>query len=354
MKMKYVLISLVLVVLIFISGCGYLELDTEEEIILGAEIALQVESYYDLYRDPVQVARVQRIGKDLSVFTTRPFLYTFRIIDSEEINAFAIPGGYIYIYKGLLDMGLSDDQLAGVMAHEITHIEGFHIAEYYERMKKRELFYTIAILATGGAAYQPIRILSYLDAYIFEPKYSRGNERECDISSVHMLIHSGRDPHAFSELFEMWEKERMGSSWLPGWMMSHPDFITRMNYIEAEISLQSALLGKDDASTIYPVLTFNNNRAEAAEKIDEEEVNLKKYISVKSKDNLLEIEWKGEKEDLIRLECYGLNKKQKIITDGRTGDAPFTIELEKGKNVKYLLASVKYGNGEFLWDVIKI
>lgn len=354
--MKFYLRSLIMVfgllVILIFTGCGYTELSTEEEVILGEQIALEVESYYDLYRDPVQCERVERIGKDLTKFTTRPFLYRFKILDSDEINAFAIPGGYIYIYKGLLDMGLSDDQLAAVMAHEITHIEAFHIAQFYERMKKRELFYTIAVLATGGAAYEPIRILSYLDAYVFEPKYSRTNEKECDISGVHMLIHSGRDPYEFPRLFEMWEKEKLDSGWLPGWMKSHPDFIARINYIEEEISLQSALIGKTDHSSIYPVLTFEDETV--MEEETEEVINLEDYLSVNRKEDIIELSWNDDRGKITEMECYGLNKKQRVVTNGKTSEKPFTLVIENGKDVKYLLTSVRYSNGDFLWDVIRI
>jgi len=344
--------------LIFICGCGYLELSTDEEIILGEQVALEVESYYDLYRDPVECERLNMIASDLSRFTTRPFVYRVKIIDSDEINAFALPGGYIYVYRGLLDMGLNDDQLAAVIGHEVTHIEAMHIAELYERMKKRELFYTIAVLATGGAAYQPVRILSYLDAYLIEPKYSRDNEMECDLSSVQMMIQSGRNPYQFTELFKMWEKEKLGSNWIPSWMNSHPDFIDRIRYIEEEISLHSGLLMGKDSTIDYTHISYNpsyNSSIYSEEEEDFEEVNLKNSFSFHRDGEFLKITLTDKSgKEVERVECYGLNKKQKALSSGRTDEEPFSFILDKGQDIKYVIASIKYSDGEFLWDILKI
>jgi Zn-dependent protease with chaperone function len=347
-KIRKTIIFIILVfIFLFISGCGYFELSTQEEIILGEEVALEVESYYDLYRDKETVDRVNRIGQDMAKFTTRPFMYKFRVLDSDEVNAFALPGGYIYIYRGLLDMGLNDDQLAAIIGHEITHIEADHFAVLYERMKKKEIFYTIVVLATGGAAYRPIQVLSYLDAYIFEPKYSRENETECDMASVQMLIQSNRNPHEFSELFKMWEKEKIDSSWLPGWMSSHPDFITRIRNIEEEIALQTGPVVGQNLKKEDFFLSYSGSKEV------EEEINLKDSFSFEQDGDILRVKC-IEKSDIKEIQCYGLNSDQRSISQGRTFASPFSIELQKGKSVKYIIASVRYGNGDFVWDIIRI
>ena len=351
-----ILLFIMIFELFLLSGCGYFELSTDEEITLGEQVAMEVESYYDLYRDPEQCTRVNKIVETLNPFTTRPFVYRVKIIDSDEINAFALPGGYIYIYKGLIDMGLNDDQLAGVIGHEITHIEAMHIAEMYERMKKKELFYTIAVLATGGAAYQPIQILNYLDAYIIEPKYSRENEMECDLSSVQMLIQSKRDPHQFAELFRMWEKEKLGSNWMPSWMKSHPDFVTRIRYIEEEISLQNSLLA---GINLYPVdfsyRSYYRTSSEEEVLEEEEEVNLKDYFDCELEDGILKVSLTDEcSKKVSHIECYGLSKKQRAISNGRVYEMPYSLSLDRGENIKYVIASIKYDDGEFVWDVLRI
>ncbi|HPZ06495.1 MAG TPA: M48 family metalloprotease [Candidatus Eremiobacteraeota bacterium] len=347
-----IILSIVIITLFLTTGCSYFELSTEEEIILGHQIALEVESYYDLYRDPETVERIQRIGRDLSRFTTRPFLYKFSVLDSEEVNAFALPGGHVYIFRGLLDMDLSDDQLAAIIGHEITHIEAQHFSQLYERMKRKEIFYTVAILATGGVAYRPIQILSYLDAYIFEPKYSRDNETECDLSSVQMLIQSGRNPHEFSELFKMWEKEKRDTLWFPGWMSSHPDFITRIGNINEEISLQSRLLQSDKSYiNLLPRLSSSFEKEEIKEVPEEE---LEDYLAFDYNSEKLTVSWIGNPEDIKELECYGLNKKHHAISDERTDISPFTLALKEGKTIKYVIASVRYKNGDFWWDVVRV
>ncbi len=350
--MRKFLLFLSVFTLFFMSGCDYLTLNTDEEVLMGQQVALQVESYYDIYRDPETTARIQKIGRDISRFTTRPYPYKFTVLDSDEVNAFALPGGHIYIFRGLLDMVLNDDQVAAIIAHEITHIEAQHFAQVYERVKRKEIFYNVAILATGGVAYRPIQVLSYLDAYVFEPKFSRDNETECDMSSVQMLINSGRNPHEFAELFKIWEKEKMDTSWLPGWMNSHPDFITRIRNIEEEISLQTGLLNHSNIH-IEPVQKNYVSEIEE-EKSDVPDKELADYISIEHNNDMIKIKWTGKENEISKIECYGLNKKQRIITDGRTVFAPFSVELKKGNSVKYVIASVRYTSGEFLWDIIKI
>jgi len=350
--MKKIIFFLSIFSLFFMSGCDYLTLNTDEEVLMGEQVALQVESYYDIYRDPATTSRIQKIGQDISRFTTRPYPYKFTVLDSDEVNAFALPGGHIYIFRGLLDMVLNDDQVAAIIAHEITHIEAQHFAQVYERMKRKEIFYNVAILATGGVAYRPIQVLSYLDAYVFEPKYSRDNETECDMSSVQMLINSGRNPHEFAELFKIWEKEKMDTSWLPGWMNSHPDFITRIRNIEEEISLQTGLLNHGNIHLdLFPKFSSFKEKKEIIDVQDEE---LAGYLSIEHSNNMVKIKWTGKHDEISKIECYGLNKKQRIITDGRTEVVPFTVELKEGHSVKYVIASVKYTNGEFLWDIIRI
>ncbi len=350
--MRTLFLFLSIFFLFFMSGCDYLTLNTDEEILMGEQVALQVESYYDIYRDPATNARIQKIGRDLSRFTTRPYPFKFTVLDSDEVNAFALPGGHIYIFRGLLDMVLNDDQIAAIIAHEITHIEAQHFAQVYERVKRKEIFYNVAILATGGVAYRPIQVLSYLDAYVFEPKFSRENETECDMSSVQMLINSGRNPYEFAELFKIWEKEKMDTNWLPGWMNSHPDFITRIRDIEEEISLQT---GRLNHSNIHSEeITKDSVSEREEEKSNEPEEELSDYLCIEHNHDSIKIKWTGKEGEICKIECYGLNKKQRIIADGRTVFAPFTIELKNGNSVKYVIASVKYTDGEFLWDIIKI
>lgn len=339
---RYALLSLFfLFIILSIPGCDYLELDTKEEILLGDQIAMEVESYYDLYRDEHTVMKVERIGKEMSRFTTRPFIYRFRVLDSDEINAFALPGGYVYIFKGLLDMGLNDDQIAAIIGHEITHIEADHFAELYERMKKKELFFNLAVLVAGGRVYNALRVISYLDAFLFEPKYSRENENECDIVSVQMMIQGGRNPQEFSELFKMWEREHLDSSWMPDWMKSHPNFITRIKNIEEEISLQHKL--------ITPKITFIKKT------IPKEEIdNFEDSFDFVFDDDSLYITWNNPSMDIKRIECYGLNEDQKISAGEPEKISPVCVKLDNSPTIKYIMAGVEYGNNDFRWDIIRV
>ncbi|MCL6629245.1 MAG: M48 family metalloprotease, partial [Armatimonadetes bacterium] len=143
----YLVISLLLVAsAVYTVGCS---IGRDQEIEIGREASQQVEKQYPVNKDPQLNELVNDIGQNLVKYTTRQGIdYTFKILDVKEVNAFSLPGGWIYINKGLIDATRnSRDQLAGVIAHEIGHVDARHHAEQIEDQMRVNIL--IATLTKG-------------------------------------------------------------------------------------------------------------------------------------------------------------------------------------------------------------
>ncbi|MDD6569969.1 MAG: M48 family metalloprotease, partial [Acidaminococcus sp.] len=151
----------------------------KQEIEMGQEVAKQLENQYGLVQDDDIQARVDRIGHKLLEHGTRPGLtYTFKVLNTPDVNALACPGGFIYVYKGLLDYMTSDDEVAAVLGHEIGHIEKRHTVHQLEKQMALSLLTLLAGVASGdpGAGFA----LSTVTSQALMAGYSRADEGQAD------------------------------------------------------------------------------------------------------------------------------------------------------------------------------
>ncbi len=162
------------------------------------------------------------------------FQYTFDVIDSEEVNAFALPGGPIFFYTGLLDELTTEDQVAGILAHEIVHVRKQHWASAYADNQKRQLGIT-ALLLLLNANETAFDLASITDAVVFSLPYSRKHERESDRIGFDMMVEANYNPQGLADVFAFL-KEKGGGSGNPEWMSSHPDSSNRIKDIEKRIA----------------------------------------------------------------------------------------------------------------------
>jgi predicted Zn-dependent protease len=205
-----------------VSGWPTLSMISEkQEVELGREYDAQVVAEYGLYDDQDLAAYVDELGQSLAAVSQRPDLeYHFRVLDDGVVNAFALPGGYVYMPRGILAYFNSEDQLAGIMGHETGHVVARHSVE---QMSKRILvtgFGTTDRLAKrfpiiGGLATAPIN-LGLL-------KYSRDQESESDRLGVEYATRTGYDAHAMADFFRVLDamSEQSGHS-LPTYLSTHP------------------------------------------------------------------------------------------------------------------------------------
>lgn len=187
-KYKAILIFVVVLLQIAVTSLAW-AMSTEDEIKMGREVAKEVEKEVPLVQDAALQNRVQTIGLKLAAVSDRPNLpYTFKVLDSKEVNAFAVPGGFIYVYKGLIDLMPSDDELAGVIGHEIGHIVKRHSIKESERGTGLSLLMLILLQGRG----LPLQA-TVMDALM--AGYSRDDEREADYLGFVHSTKAGYSPY---------------------------------------------------------------------------------------------------------------------------------------------------------------
>lgn len=159
------------------------------------------------------------------------FQYSFDIIDSKEVNAFALPGGPVFFYTGLLDKLTTEDQVAGVLGHELTHIRNEHWAKQYADETKRAL--GLSVLLYALKANRTVgQITNVLNTVAFSLRYSRDHESEADRVGFDLMVASGYNPHGIVDVMRILAKE--GSSG-PEWLNNHPDSNKRADALDARI-----------------------------------------------------------------------------------------------------------------------
>ena len=174
---------------------------TDTEIKLGKSYADQVEKSVHLITDPVVVEYVNRIGQNIVKNSDCKVPFTIKVIDSDEINAFALPGGFFYVNSGLILNADEEAELAGVMAHETAHVCAHHIAREQTRANYAQLG-TIPLIFIGGYAGYGIYEAASIGLPITFLKFSREFEAQADYLGVQYMYRAGYDPQAFIAFFE--------------------------------------------------------------------------------------------------------------------------------------------------------
>ncbi|MBI4277446.1 MAG: M48 family metalloprotease, partial [Armatimonadetes bacterium] len=206
----------------------------DEEIRLGQQYARQLEQQFRVVNDAATTARVQRIGKEVAAASERPNLpYTFKVLDLDGPNALALPGGFIYVTKGMMKFVRTDHELAAVLAHEVQHVVRRHNIEMMRRQGQAQ-FYSILIgvLARSADVVTGARMI----ATAFLSAYTREMEREADLLAIVTLQRTKYTPVAVLTLMERLAREELLSPQPdPGVFRDHPRVSERIAYIEAEL-----------------------------------------------------------------------------------------------------------------------
>jgi predicted Zn-dependent protease len=210
----------------------------EREIALGKGAAMEVEKSSKLITDPVVTEYVNRIGQNLVRNSDAKVPFTIKVIDSDEVNAFALPGGFFYVNTGLILQADEEAELAGVMGHEIAHVAARHGTR---NATKGELaqFATIPLILLGPGGWAGYGLYEGLNLAI--PlgflKFSRDNEREADYLGLQYMYKAGYDPNAFVSFFEKLEaQERRHPGSIPKVFSTHPPTPDRVQKAQEEIA----------------------------------------------------------------------------------------------------------------------
>ncbi len=236
-----------------------------QEIQMGQQGAAEVTQTVGLIQDQALQQYVQQIGAALAAKSERPNLpWTFRAVDDPSPNAFALPGGYIFVTRGLLDLMDSEAELAGVIGHEIGHVTARHSVQQLSRQQLAQLGLGIGsvlsstVAQLGQVAGQGLQLLFL--------KYGRDDERQADELGFKYALTGGYDVREFPDIFASLQRigEASKQSPIPTWMATHPDPGERVETAEKRIqaldrSLQGTKLGEAEFMQRIDGLVYGEN-----------------------------------------------------------------------------------------------
>src|SRR5256885_48699 len=194
----------------------------EKEIALGKQLAQEVERQAKIIDDPVIAEYTNRVGQNLVRNSDAKVPFTIKVLDSEEVNAFALPGGFFFVNSGLILKADNESELAGVMAHEIAHVAARHGTRQATRGTIIN-YASIPLIFMGGWTGYAIRQGAGLAIPLGFLTFSRGFESEADFLGLQYLYKSGYDPTAFVDFFEkIQSKEKKKPGTMAKIFSSHP------------------------------------------------------------------------------------------------------------------------------------
>ncbi|HEV3471372.1 MAG TPA: M48 family metallopeptidase [Pyrinomonadaceae bacterium] len=174
----------------------------EKEVNLGRQLAAQVDREAKFVDDPVITEYINRVGQNVVLHSDAKIPFTIKVIDSDEVNAFALPGGFFYVNKGLILAADNEAEVAGVMAHEIAHVAARHAMENQAKGMLAEIGLMAGSIFLGGLGGLLINQAAQFGALLGFMKFSRSAEEEADALGVQYLWAAGYDPGAMSTMFE--------------------------------------------------------------------------------------------------------------------------------------------------------
>ena len=211
------------------AHAGPFSVSPNKERRIGQEAAADIEKNSPIVTGPV-ADWVERVGKRLVAVSNPEFKYDFHVIDSPEINAFCLPGGHVYVYTGLRKVVKTDDELASVLAHEITHAEEHHYAKGSAKANGRDTVLAVGSILLGlpPALGQALS----LGSNAMTQKYSRANEYQADREGLARMERAGFDPNAMVNVLQRLSNEEETDS-LFQWMSDHPEGKKRVAAIQS-------------------------------------------------------------------------------------------------------------------------
>ncbi len=194
----------------------------EQEIALGRQLAREIESRVRIVDEPAVAEYVNRVGQKLVRNSDAQAPFTIKVIDDDEVNAFALPGGFLFVNTGLIVSAASEAELAGIIAHEIAHVACRHATRQDTRMQIMRLAFIPLILFSGSAGYA-VQGAAAVAVPLGFLQFSRGFEEEADLFGVQYAYKAGYDPTAIIDFFERLEaREARAPGTMAKMFSTHP------------------------------------------------------------------------------------------------------------------------------------
>ena len=225
--------------------------DAEQEKAIGLDAATQIERELPMVSDPAVAGYLTSFGTQLATSNDdQKREWRFRVVDAEDVNAFALPGGFVYVNRGLIERTSSASELAGVLGHEIAHVLLRHSAERLEKAQKTNVGVSLVCSLTSLCSSDAARIAINVGGAALFAKFSRADEYQADSAAVGIVARAGYDPKGIATMFaSLLEARRQRPDVVAGWFGSHPleeDRIAAVQGIIASSASQSAELRTDD------------------------------------------------------------------------------------------------------------
>jgi len=248
--MKRIFFSFALVV--GVTACG---ISTQQEVQMGQEEASQINQQLPLVNDPEANRYINLLGDQIASKTSRADLdWRFFIVDSREVNAFAVPGGFIYVNRGLIERTDNMSELAGVLGHEIGHVVLRHTVKQMEKAQGANIGVTLACVLTNICNSQVAQAGINVAGTALFAKFSRSDEAQADQQAVLNTVRAGIDPHGVVSMFEKLIAERKSRpDAVSAFFATHPGEEDRIAQTQAEINRlpASSLRGLTTNTTNY-------------------------------------------------------------------------------------------------------
>jgi beta-barrel assembly-enhancing protease len=196
----------------------------QEEVQMGRQYSAEINRQLPIVQDAAVHRYINQLGNQIARNAdTRGVQYTFYVVNSDVINAFAVPGGFIYINRGLIDRAENMSELAGVLGHEIAHVVARHGVDQMVRMQRTEMGATLAFVLLGRQPGQAEQAALQVGAGAFFARHSREAEREADDLAVRYMVQSGIDPNGVVTFFQklMQDQQRRPGP-VEQWFATHP------------------------------------------------------------------------------------------------------------------------------------
>jgi predicted Zn-dependent protease len=239
LRRKYTAIFLAIFLTAATVGTAMASFSLEDERKLGKEFYEKLVKENVLLQNDRVNAFVNLVGQRVLAHSEKvAFDFKFSVIRSSAINAFATPGGYVYLNEGLINLVENEGQLAGVIAHEIGHVNGRHISEIIDRSQKLSISALAAILAGaflggGGDVTAAVTSFSLAAATAFSLKYSREQEEAADRMGMSYLVSAGYDGKSMLDFLKIMRRYEYYSNTIPSYFLTHPGTDERIRYIDA-------------------------------------------------------------------------------------------------------------------------
>src|SRR3954464_7575344 len=218
------------------TACGA---SKQQEVEMGQQYAAQINQQLPIIQDPELNRYINVLGDSIARLTERQDLpeWRFYIVDSKEVNAFAVPGGYVYVNRGLIERTQRMDQLAGVLGHEIGHVVRRHSIKQMQQAQGANLGVTLACVLTRVCESQAGQAAIQVGGTALFAKFSRTDEAEADAEGIKNVVRAGISPNGIPEMFEILIAERQSNpSAVEGWFSTHPLEEDRVAATRAQIA----------------------------------------------------------------------------------------------------------------------